>query len=526
MSRFAALAVAHPTANAVGPLALTFGPKGLVVELAGVRPHVRGFALGGESQHATLVVPYSALRGLVREGHLLLLSFDPKVLFPYNRFALARVQRELDGDLARVRRRSAWVSLTGWLITLALAGVAWRLGLRGGFGATWPASLAAVAAALFFRSTRSRILRGGVASARLSRELERMLGERLGLVPSDVEILEAQGSFEPALASLGAPRWLLPAVLVGVVGVVGASVLLKRYGVVGAVRLPVPEARAGLVLDVPRVLDGAHTDVRPRRADCRCVRADSPLWSEAPTGVAILVTPLRGELDSLALHPESVYPVTHRGKDTIDLEVIVVNGTRMALPEIALVFTFWRRDGNDRKNIEERGLSWPRALEPGGSVRWRVRSRGDALKVTSYLAKAVEDAPFADADTFAGLVSNKAHASVRLHAATMLAYLGDPRAEAAARSLGVLSPLEERRRSALLETFPPFIACDVSASGACVMNRSDALVRRVTLHERAGHHVVIDDLFFPKRGVRVETPGFAAPLRVEPDYDARGGRAR
>jgi len=154
-------------------------------------------------------------------------------------------------------------------------------------------------------------------------------------------------------------------------------------------------------------------------------------------------------------------------------------------------------------------------------VRWRVRSRGDALKVTSYFSEASERAPFAPADTFVRLLEGKTPASVRLHAATMLAYLGDERAVALTRGLGVLSPLEERQRGLLLETFPPFIACDASAAGACVMNRSDALVRRVALRDGKGRRVSVDDLFFPGRGLRVEAVGLTPPLRVEPDYEAR-----
>jgi hypothetical protein len=526
VSRFAALAVAHPAANAVGQVAFTLGVQGIVLELAGVRPHVRGFALGGEAQHATLVVPYSALRGLVRSGPYLVVSFDPRVLFPFNRFVLARVQRELDASLPRVRRLASWSRVFGVVLAAGLGVGAWLAGGRAGLGRTVSWIVAFGVAWLAWSAVskiRARWLHGGALAERLSRELEARLAERLGITPGDVEVLDARGDelAVAALAAVSRPRWLVPAVVVGLVGLVGATVLVKRFGVVERVRLPVPEARTGLLTDLPRLLEHARADVAPRRGACRCVRADSPLWPSPPPGVAILVTPLRGDLDAVSLRPESVYPVAHRGKDVIELEVQIVNGTTMTLPEVALVFTFWRREGNERKNIIERGLSWPRALEPGGAVRWRVRSRGDALKVTSYLPAASERAPFAPADTFARLFENKTPASVRLHAVTMLAYLGDERALEATRGLGVLSPLEERQRALLLETFPPFVACDVTAAGACVMNRSDALVRRVSLRDGKERRVMVDDLFFPGRGLRVDATGMSAPLRVEPDYEAR-----
>jgi hypothetical protein len=519
MSRFAALAVAHRSANAVGAVAWTFGATGIVLELDGVRPHVRGFAFASESQHATLVVPYSALRGIVREGPVLLVSFDPKVLFPYNRFALVRFARELGPTFGRARRFGKALSLLSWLAPLVvalLAGWAYRRGLAG-FRTLSMAGVAAAALAVTgLRVLRLRALWGGPSSDRLRDEFEQLLRQRLGLAPSDVRVTAAR---EPAtirhtLASFARPRWLGPSAIVALLGSLGAAVALKKYGIARLVRLPVSEVRQGLTAALPTLRDASKADVTPKLPTCTCERPDSTLWKEPPPKVALLAVPLRGDLDTMWLRPDVVYPVTQRGRDVIELDLAVVNGSTRPIDEVALVVTFWRRAGDDRRNVNERGLSWGRSLEPGRSVKWRVRGRGDALRVTSYLPKEAESGPYASPDAYASLLGGKLPA-VRLYAATMLAYLGDARAESAARNLGVLSKLEEAQRTALLATQDPIVTCDIADGHACVVNGTGRLLRRVKLRDGDARTTVVDDLFFPGQGLRVDVAMATPPLRAE-----------
>ncbi|MBM4376229.1 MAG: hypothetical protein FJ095_14190 [Deltaproteobacteria bacterium] len=144
-----------------------------------------------------------------------------------------------------------------------------------------------------------------------------------------------------------------------------------------------------------------------------------------------------------------------------------------------------------------------------------MRGRGDALRITSYVPKGAEDGPYASADEYASLLTGKLPA-VRLYGATMLAYLGDPRAEAATRNLGVLSRLEEAQRAALLATQTPLFACDVKDGRACVVNRTGELVRRVKLRDGDAKTRVVEDLFFARQGLVVEFPMAVPPLRAEP----------
>lgn len=520
MGRFACIAVAHRSANAVGTVAWTFGPTGLALELDGVRPHVRGFAFGGEAQHATLVVPYSAIRGVVREGPILHVSFDPKVLFPYNRFALVRFARELGPEFRRAKRVAAALSLLGGVLPFAVALLAWvmqRHGLLRPSAAALGALASAVVGVLAVRLSRLRVLWGGANSDRLREEFEHALRQRLGLTPADVRIetVAEPPALVDTVTTLSRPRWVAPGIVVAVVGTLAMLGAIRKYGVVPFVRLPVSEARTGLNAATAPRLRAASLDVTPRAPACDCERADSPLWSEPPPKVALLAVPLRGELDRLWLRPGVVYSVNRGGRDPIEFDLAVVNGSTRPIKGLAMVVTLWRRAGSERKNLVERGLAWDGTLEPGGTVKWRVRGRGDALRVTSYVAKAAEEGPYAAPDDYARLLEAKLPV-VRLYAATMLSYLGDPRASRAVKNLGVLSRLEEAQRTELLDAEAPLVACQVADGHACVLNRTSELVRSVTLADASGRTAKVDDLFFGHRGLRVPLPGGSPPVRVTP----------
>ncbi|MBM4359335.1 MAG: hypothetical protein FJ096_14630, partial [Deltaproteobacteria bacterium] len=338
MSRFAALAVAHRLANAVGAVAFTFGPTGIALELDGVRPHVRGFAFGGESQYATLVVPYSALRGIVREGPVLLVSFDPKVLFPYNRFALVRFARELSPGFASARRLGAALSVLAWFapILVGLAAyLAARYGLVGARLAGGLAAVGAVVAVPSLRLLRLRALWGGPGSDRLRDEFEHLLRQRLGLTPTDVRVVVARGpeTLADALAILSRPRWLAPALVVGALGVLASVAAVRKYGIASLVRLPVSEVRHGITATIAPLLEASRRDITPKLASCTCERPDSILWKDAPPKIALLAVPVRGDLDDLCLRPDVVYPVMQRGRDAIELDLAVVTGSTRPIDE-------------------------------------------------------------------------------------------------------------------------------------------------------------------------------------------------
>lgn len=521
-ARYAALAVAHRAANAVGPVAFVLGEAGLRLEFAGVRPHLRGFALGGEAQHVTLEVPYTAVRGLVREGRVLLVSFDPRVLYPYNRFALLQFRREPAEALPKRARTARIVSWAARLLTLAgtiatalsppLVGRGWAV--RG--GATLVAGGVFL---LLLRAFSRRILWGGAASDRLRDELQGALSERLGLGarPAKViELAESTDGLEDALASVSRPRWLAPALVLAVAGLLVAGQALRRFGVTQVVRLPVPDARTGLAAVVLSLVNVSKAALSPRHPACTCERADSVLWVDPPRRVGLLITPLIGEFPVRNLMPEVAYSLMPGPRERIEFDLSFVNGASVRIPGVTLVLTFWHREGNERRHISERGLSWPHGVDPGGSVKWHVRAQGDALRITSYLPANMEAAPYATPDAFAEL-SRANVSAVRLHGATMLAYLRDPRAAAAVRALEGLSPLEELARASLASTLEPWMACGARDDRLCVFNGTKDLSRGVELHDPSGHSVSVKDLFFPARGLSVRFAGAKGPITITPD---------
>jgi hypothetical protein len=524
MARFAALAVAHRWANVTGPVELWFEPQALRIDLRGVRRHALGFAPLGQAHHTTVRVPYSAVRGLVQEGPMLLLALDPRAAAPYNRFALVRFAREVDGALISAHRLRAAAWALSWLAPLLAAAwtaVAIPRALVGG-----PVGIAALATLTLVvtRLALSRVTRwlevGGPASERMRDDFERRMGERLGLEPPVVPFVEpiAPAANVPAVfGAVSRPRWLGLVVALAVGGALASTFVLRKYGVAARVRLPVASVRSGLTARLPGLWSATRRAVTPSHPACTCARASSPLYAGRLPRLSIVVSPRRGDLDSVWLVPDAVHPIRIGDGEITELDVGVVNNSNEPIRTVSVVVTFWRRVDGARRNITERGLYWPDVLGPGESVKWRIHARGNELRVKSYVpgvlvdpaAAAMGDSKepafaIAPVDAFAAL-ERASLMSVRLHGAMMLAYLGDARAAAATRALGPLTPLEERARSLMLEANRPLTACDIDDQGACIMNRSSELVRAFTVRE-GDAETRFADLLFPGAGLRVPLP--------------------
>src|SRR4051812_19513958 len=88
-------------------------PGEIEIELVQVAGFSLGFAPGGVAEPVSFRVPFTAVRGLLREGRVLFLTFDPAVVTPYNRFALAGFADDPAASLARAfqaRDRARWAS--------------------------------------------------------------------------------------------------------------------------------------------------------------------------------------------------------------------------------------------------------------------------------------------------------------------------------------------------------------------------------------------------------------------------------
>ncbi len=560
-----ALAIADRRANAVGPVRLSCEADTLRLELLRVGRFAAGFALVGLAQAISFRVPYTAIRGLVREGHTLYLALDPVVAAPYNRFALARFSRDPHEAMMRVFRLRSVAALLSVLLPLPLAALAaYALPQQLVTGTLGMGAVALVVAWLSWHGLRRLVAWltwGGPDSDRLRVAFEHTVAARLGLEPAaelaeEPAVLLAPTPMEapsvPLRSALGTALRPIAFGLTGVMAVaaaVGAVLVVQRYGVAEVVVLPVDEATSGMEDPIIGLGSAAVAVGTPDLPSCSCQRADSLLWRQGMPQLSILLSRDRGAVDALWAEPGRTYvvsfdddgepPKAAAGEATeresrplptgrIELDVAVVNNSTEPLDTVDLVVTFAKRDDRGiRRNIIERGLHWPRELGPGESVKWRVEASGCELRIDSRNDARLGQGGLTVAPGDAFLALREARLSVvRLHAAMMLSYLRDERATSFAKALGSLGELEELARTEILATQAALLFCDPQVGpGAvvgCLHNGTSRLLRGVTLSElgaKTPRSWTVRDLFRPGHGLQVTLPIDGDPpsgFRVDP----------
>jgi hypothetical protein len=492
-----ALAIAAHRANAIGAIRLTLATERLEIELLHVAGFAEGFAPGAVADAACFQVPYLAVRGLVHKSRMLYLTLDPAVIAPYNRFALVRFSEEPVEVLARAYRARAearWASYLvpapiGVLVALLAPGsvVSGWLG-RGSLGllvtlALWSLLRQIVA----FRTW------GGPISDRHRDAFEAELSSKLGLMPP------AEGAAAPLAAPTpagsdpeAAPARLGRAALaiaLAAACVVGGMAFLQRYAAPGDPPPAVPLLTTGMAAAVARVhpaqspSDAFRGLPRPR---CACMRADSPLWKDGVPALSLLM--FTGESEGAT----SIDPVpgSRPGSMQYNFELAVVNNEARPQRDVRVTVTFARRNKKGRRvGVVDRGLFWEGELAPGRAVKWHVKAPGTEIRVDPSVTGTLEKGGIepASPDAFFALTSARFRA-VRIHAAIMLAYLRDPRAEEAARGLGESGSPDDRPTLARIRrALEPVFACGITVSGgvleACVFNASSQPKSGLSLRE-------------------------------------------
>jgi hypothetical protein len=528
-----ALAVASPEANAVGAVRLTLLPKRLEIELLRAGSYADGFVPGALTRFVRFSVPYTAVRGFVRRGEGLGLTLDPFAAVPFNRFHLTCFTDLPLEALASAHKRRQASRLLAWLLPLPLAALSvlavppsWASGFlgRGAVGAVVMIALGALA-----KQIGATLTFGGPLATRLQRSFERRLAERVGLVPAAShetdpfelpelpEVVALARAAAPAAETRARARAVrVPWARLGyafaaacvVIGLVAGFRTLR-----GVVPERAPEAQAGFVNTT--VADD-ETLLASKWPPCTCERADSPLWRG---GVPILsVLPISKRQDpGRALG--DISPLSdEEGISRYDFDLAVVNNAAVALNDLRVLLTFARRDKKGRRRgVTDRGLFWEGELGPGRSVKWGVKAPGSELRVDVPEKRLLGTVASAPADSFRKLLSAR-QPLVRLHAATMLAYLGDPGAADAARGLGALPPTDELTRARILRATAPLRVCEIASDAgtltACVHNASDSVARGLSLVEVTpggdGRRRPIDEPVLPRSGLRVSFEGFGA----------------
>jgi hypothetical protein len=166
-----------------------------------------------------------------------------------------------------------------------------------------------------------------------------------------------------------------------------------------------------------------------------------------------------------------------------ELKVAVVNNSDAPIDEITIHVLFFERRGSLRVPTQERPLYFEGPLAPGAAIKWTTEARGTEFELA--IADLGNLGPNGDgaAPGAAFMDLLKAHhRPVRLHAARLLSYLGDPRAREAALELkdamrSSEGPYLRRVLSATGDTRVCDIETEVGASprlGVCVYNASSA----------------------------------------------------
>ncbi|MEQ9323153.1 MAG: hypothetical protein RIF41_28560 [Polyangiaceae bacterium] len=531
--------MADERANAVGPVRLTCLPQALRVELLRVGRFAAGFAFIGLADAVSFEVPYTAVRGMVRQGALLHLSLDPHAATPYNRFSLTRFSRDPMSALMRSFRLRAWLMASRFVLPpVAAAVAAWAVPaqMAGGIVGRLAVGLVVLAAvSLVVKRGIDWLVGGGATSDELAGAFERAVSVRLGLVPatdrSGAPLGEPRrdGVIRSGLIGAGlAPRLFALVGMLAVGMALMAVVAVQRYGVADEVLLPVDLARAGITQPMLPVVPRAVDEGTPDHEGCHCVRGDEALWRGPLPQVSVVVSPVAGSVEGFWLRIGETYAASEgrlpRDGDEddeagprIEFDLAAINNSTEPVETVDFVVTFARRDQSGRRRaLLERGLHWPGTLDPGEAIKWRVEaSDRTELKVDSRLDATISDSmPMASNDQLAAL-QRASLPSVRLHGAMLLAYRGDPRAQALLERLDGLPPAEEAIRQRILGTFAPLKVCDLRpAPGGgvtfCAHNGSERLERRLVLQtvDREGRREdhELEDLFLPGRGLVFELP--------------------
>ncbi len=564
--RFRASAISSERSNAAGAVELECSAAGLVLAYQGMFALNDGYVPGAIATGAELLVPWPSVLETALEGDQLFLEVDARIT-PLNRLCLtafATGTEPLPPEESRRRRLVVRIASLGLAVTAALAAFA---GARG-TGAAPSLSLSVSAAVL----TALAVLAVGFWADRfVATPSPRLAGD----VARELFLSEL-ALYRPALtrapAALRPPRppllfyfdRLLPRTTAAIVITLSAALLgalLTTRVIVldeGTTRRPAraaepsdlppptrPEPRTApaAVADAPAPAKASAAPAPPASGDavrlgdqCRCVRADSALWATPIPKLSLItlaqrVRRGRGEDEN-------------KRKKYLEVELGVVNNSKTDIPEISLLVEFFEVDpppSNKRYSVSTRPLFFEGPLRPAQAIKWSVEARGEEFDVHSPVPGDI--GPFGDdaapSNLFAELLTAH-HRPVRLHAAMMLTFLGDPRARDAVLELReALREDEAPYLNRLLQAQGPVKVCKLEVNAAtrsgsaCLFNagaesRKDLGLRVRGLQAEVSHADPVGQPPEVKAESTYHVPGELPPNDgrvVSFAFDLRGERA-
>ncbi len=505
-------ATADYRSNAVGSLELETSASGLLISYRGVGSYQQGYAPATLTEGTQLCAPWNAVHAIRIGSENLLLHVDAK-LTPLNRFFLgdfSRGEPPLGRELLQRRRIGAIAMVAALALVFIAVGKLLPAAVPH-IGAMTLLGVAASAAVLILlvgaaadRWLQSHRPEPGLVLAEFSYELGRYLPQHIASEPLTVA--------EPVLPSLDELQARLPRSAIGVAITLSAASLAALLVGVGVNTAPL-DKESGVVdiaeaerapLELPRTTPAAPAPIEQRTAlaprppvegvpqltlgePCECDRPDSLLW---PRAMPILSPIVVGRRDT-----------PHQGHQHIDLDLAAVNNGDRSLEKLHVAVVFYE-DGSGgsarKRKTVERPLYFEGPLGPGRAIKWQVEGRGTSFEILAPdLGVLSPDGGGAASNDAFWALTKAHHQLVRWHATTLLAYLGDPRAHAAALSLRQSSPENEAPYlDRVLRVTRPIGACQIStrAEGAvtrwsgCLYNDAADAQNGLRLEVRALDH--------------------------------------
>ncbi len=492
--------MASAESNAIGSVELECTPAGLSIGLHGVGSYQEGYAPGPLTHGTRFCIPFEHVTSAHHAGNQLRLNIHSPG-FPHERLTLTRFTAGPGVPLTELRKRRQ-------ILHFAALSLAVSATIAGSMLAPAQPSATIAWGALGYGALAAIIVLG----------LGYSLDQRLFLRPADEEstrkafVTELAGSVASLRTSPRAPErrrplqiprlsgWLpRTAAAVGITlaatvltALVSGQRLLQRqesHRVASAEPSAPPSAPiAEEPPPAPSTSESARTSSNmppsPRETPeldesvtasddsslavdrpCICDRADSPLWRNPIPRLSVLLLEKR--------------VIPRKNHLRLRLEVAVVNNGDAPIEEITLHAQFYE-DEAKTEHTKERPLYYEGPLDPGEAIKWSTEARGTHFEIQAphFGSLGADGQGSASADAFAELLEAN-HRPVRLHAARMLSYLGDPRGrEGALRLKDALRAAEGPYLRRVLAATAPLRVCDVELAkeetlSACVYNAGD-----------------------------------------------------
>lgn len=492
--RVRATATGDSHSNAIGQVELCCAPGGLSLGLYGVGAYSEGYATGALTNGTRFTVPYGSIQSVRVHGEFVQMELQAPGL-PHDRLTLSRFTAGPGVPLLELRKRrlilqftalsaAAIATLAGTIVAPAHESqlLAWgALGYGLAAGAVVLALGFSLDHSLFVRPPGEQLARESFLSDLSIHYPSILYRDAPPPVLKKRELPNLTAFLPRTAAAVGVTlaATILTALVTGQRILVGQDSRPRAVAVADQERpveqISVPSSppplappnnglppQPDLKTPAPPPQNGDVAQIERR---CICDRADSHLWKKP-------IPKLSGLLIEKRAIPLKTFTKT-------EAKIAVVNNSDSPIEEITLHVQFYEPRGKKMVPTKERPLYYEGPLRPGEAVKWTTEARGTdfEIAVPDLGNLGANGTGAASREDFTKLLDAN-HRPVRLHAARMLSFLGDPRArEAALKLKDAMRAAEAPYLRRVLAATGQTLVCDVEVRdqnpgsvGACIYN--------------------------------------------------------